>query len=156
MLTIIDRSESAAALTDLNKLVGEYISTWYPNGETWSDEDIDHLADLPGLCHQPSGAFLVACVDGLPAGCLMSRPRDADLDLIRLYVKAQFRGFGIAGQLVGEAITAAGNRLVFLSVQTVRSPAIRLYRSVGFVACSAQTIPGYVQMRLPPDAAHIL
>lgn len=115
------------------------------------------LADLPGDYSAPSGALLLALVDGEIAGCCGLRPLDsADYpnaaEMKRLYVRKAFRRFGLGRQLAETALDAArmaGYRSVLLDTLDDMESARALYAELGFV-----DIPPYYHN--PIAGAHYL
>ena len=82
------------------------------------------------------GHILVALRDGEPIGvCALLRVDDATFELAKMAVAEHARGLG-AGFLLGEAakVTAreAGASRLILESNTVLTPAISLYRKLGF------------------------
>jgi ribosomal protein S18 acetylase RimI-like enzyme len=98
------------------------------------------LAGLPGDYAGPSGALLVALVDGAPAGCVALRPLpDADYpnacEMKRLYVRRAFRGFGLGralAQQVMDLATQGGYSCMVLDTLDEMEAARGLYASLGF------------------------
>ncbi len=92
----------------------------------------------PAQFEPPLGAFLVATVDGLPAGCAGWRPLAGDPDgaeLKRLYTAPRFRGRGVAAALlraVEESARAAGRKRLWLEAGYRQPEAIALYRKLGY------------------------
>lgn len=115
------------------------------------------LQDLPGEYAPPSGALLLALIDGAVAGCCALRAL-ADVDYVgacemkRLYVRRAFRGFGLGRQLA-EAVMEAGRRLdyqwILLDTLDDMESARALYQDLGFVE-----IPPYYHN--PIAGAHYL
>jgi putative acetyltransferase len=115
------------------------------------------LADLPGDYAEPSGALLLAFVDGQLAGCGAMRAL-ADVDysnaceMKRLYVRRAFRGFGL-GRLLAQALldraTAAGFSNMLLDTLDDMESARGLYNALGF-----EEIPPYYFNPIP--GAHYL
>ena len=88
------------------------------------------------------GVFVVAYVDGEPAGCGGVRDfGDGTAELKRVYVDPRFRGQGIGRALVEHleayAVSAGATRLL-LETGKLLEPAVRLYERCGF-----QEIPRY-------------
>jgi ribosomal protein S18 acetylase RimI-like enzyme len=115
----------------------------------------DELAELPGKYAPPTGGLLLARVDGAPAGTVGLRPLAGEIcEMKRLYVKPEYRGARTAdGVSIGRALALAvveqaralGYRRMRLdTVAGTMDAAIRLYRSIGFVA-----IPAYYESPIP-------
>ena len=86
------------------------------------------------------GHILVALRDGEPIGvCALLRVDDATFELAKMAVAEHARGLG-AGFLLGEAakVTAreAGASRLILESNTILTPAITLYRKLGFTEFS--------------------
>jgi len=115
------------------------------------------LAGLPGEYTEPSGALLLAFVDGQLAGCGAMRAL-ADVDysnaceMKRLYVRRAFRGFGL-GRLLAQTLldraTAAGFSNMLLDTLDDMEAARGLYTALGF-----EEIPPYYFNPIP--GAHYL
>jgi GNAT superfamily N-acetyltransferase len=90
----------------------------------------------------PSGDFLVAWLDGRPAGCVGWRSRgSADAELKRMWVTQEFRGRGVAKallQAVEDSARAAGRTRMVLETGTEQPEAIGLYVAAGYTP-----IPGF-------------
>lgn len=94
--------------------------------------------EFPGRYH-PDGAFLVAEVDGEPAGAVGIAPIGGGrCEMNRLWVRPAFRQLGLGRDLVQASLDRAA-RLGFwsmaLEVACARQGAIALYRSLGFTDC---------------------
>lgn len=115
------------------------------------------LASLPGEYKRPSGALLIAFVDGMPAGCCALRPlvHSDHLDaceMKRLFVRRAFRGFGLGRQLVEEIISLArlaGYTTMLLDTLSDMETARALYQEAGFYE-----VPPYYHNPIP--GAHYL
>lgn len=100
--------------------------------------EIDHL---PGEYAAPSGALLLALVDGEPAGCCAMRPLHSSdhlnaCEMKRLFVRTAFRGFGLGRQLVDRILTqaqVAGYDTMLLDTLSDMEAARALYQEAGFV-----------------------
>ena len=82
------------------------------------------------------GHILVALLDGEPIGvCALLRVDDATFELAKMAVAEHARGLG-AGLLLGEAAKVkareAGASRLILESNTILTPAITLYRKLGF------------------------
>lgn len=98
----------------------------------------DELATLPGKYAPPTGALLLAksTSTGEAIGCVGVRPlAEGVCEMKRLYVSPVGRGSGM-GKTLGEAIIVEARRLGYRSMRldTLASmtPALNLYRSLGF------------------------
>lgn len=96
------------------------------------------LAELPGAYAPPTGALLVARIDGAIAGCVgMRRLDDTICEMKRLYVRPTHRRAGGVGRALADAIIAhARARYRAMRLDTIAATmgaAIALYRSMGFV-----------------------
>ena len=98
------------------------------------------LADLPGAYSAPAGCLLLAELGGLPAGCVALRPLDGErCEMKRLYVRAAFRGAGLAGILVEHVIERAraqGYREMYLDTMPKMRAARVMYDILGFKVCA--------------------
>jgi putative acetyltransferase len=93
-------------------------------------------AALPDDVDGPRGAFVIAWLDGQPAGCGALRPLSPGVaEVKRMYVEPALRGRGIA-RIVLERLEAAACELGYSSVWLetgIRQPeAIRLYERAGY------------------------
>lgn len=106
------------------------------------------LLRLPGEYGPPDGRLVMVVEKGDAIGCVaVRRLGSATCEMRRLYVKATFRGAGIARALAERAVTAArrmGYRRMQLETLPTMWEARRLYRSMGF-----QEITPYYQNPLP-------
>ena len=106
------------------------------------------LASLPFIYAPPAGCLWLAQLGGVPAACVGLRRRDATrCEMKRLYVRAAFRGAGLAGILVERVIERAralGYREVFLDTLPEMRAARLIYDMLGFRAC-----PPYLAVPTP-------
>jgi GNAT superfamily N-acetyltransferase len=93
----------------------------------------------------PRAGFWLATLDGATAGCIALRvlalPDSTELDaeIKRMYVRPEFRGQGIAQQLLLHAERFAadvGYRSIYLDTALDMLAAARLYRASGYQPCS--------------------
>ena len=101
------------------------------------------LADLPGKYAPPDGRLYLAFQDGALAGCIaMRKLEDGICEMKRLYVRDEFRGFGIGVRLIEQVIADArsiGYSIMRLDTYPPKmGKAVKLYESHGF-----QAIPPY-------------
>jgi putative acetyltransferase len=111
-------------------------------------QDFDsELAQFASIYARPTGALLLARVDGAAAGAVALRRLAPEIgEMKRLYVRPAYRGLctgeGLSiGRTLAIGIVAEGQALGFrrLRLDTVAGKmdaAIRLYRSMGFVEIS--------------------
>mgnify|MGYP001234656040 CR=1 FL=1 len=115
------------------------------------------LANLPGEYAEPSGALLLALVDGQPAGCVGLRPLpDVDYpnacEMKRLYVRPAHRGGGLGrvlAQRLMDLATQEGYSHMLLDTLDDMEAARSLYVTLGF-----EEIPPYYFNPIP--GAHYL
>lgn len=100
------------------------------------------LERLPGEYGPPDGRLLLAEYDGRPAGCIALKRVEIPggppaCEMKRLYVKPEFRKYGIgralAEKLIEEAREIGYQRMVLDTVPDKMPAAVALYRSLGFV-----------------------
>ena len=93
--------------------------------------------DFAGRFLHSGGAFVVATVDGAVAGCVGITPLgDGVCEMNRLWVREPFRTGGLGRRLAVASMDAArrlGFTRMLLDVIPVRTRAIALYESLGFV-----------------------
>ncbi|NIZ93214.1 GNAT family N-acetyltransferase [Kineococcus rubinsiae] len=94
-----------------------------------------------GAAHEgpltPAATYLVATVDGYPAGCIARVPvADGLVEMKRVFVDDGFRGRGIASLLVRtfeDEARADGVARIRLETGTKQPEAIALYEKLGYV-----------------------
>jgi len=96
-------------------------------------EELRSLSDIYG---PPRGCLLLARQGAESAGCVAVRPFDgATCEMKRLYVRRQYRGFGLGRRLTEAAIRRARelgySRIVLDTLQSM-TQANSLYESLGF------------------------
>ena len=96
----------------------------------------------PAEFEPPAGIFLVAEVDGLPAGCGAWRLHEPGVvEIKRVYVAPSFRRRGLAQAIVGALETTAaqaGSRSVVLNTGDRQPEALALYTALGY-----RPVPGF-------------
>ena len=112
---------------DLSHSIDEYLTN--QNFERQLEELLVHF-------NPPAGECLLAEVDGVPAGILMLKPKDAEVcEMNRMYVREFARGRGVARALCLHLMDRArdlGYRTMILSTLNRHYEALPLYRSLGF------------------------
>lgn len=110
----------------------------------YDDGEGDATPIAPGAFDPPNGAFLIAWIDGVAAGCVGWRHRP-DLtetagglpiaELKRMWVGLDFRGRGLARAMlaaVEDSARTAGHHRLVLETGTGQPEAIALYTSSGY------------------------
>lgn len=96
----------------------------------------DELQALPGKYQQPTGALLLATVDGRAAGCVAMRAIESGCcEMKRMFVDPAFHGKGVGKALAETVIQrgrAAGFRGMRLDTGILQVEAIGLYEKLGF------------------------
>ena len=139
----IGEASGAGDVEEARALFGEYAASL---GFSLAYQGFDEeLAGLPGPYAAPGGALLLARVDGAVAGVIALRGLDGGIcEMKRLYVRPQHRGRrSVDGVTLGRALALAVvararalgySRMRLDTVAGTMDAAIRLYRSMGFVA----------------------
>lgn len=100
----------------------------------------EELEDLARHYSPPRGIFLLARRDSGISGCLALRPFQADAgEIVRMYVKPEARGNGIAEALMQALLSEArdlGYQTLYLDSLKRFAPAHRLYEKTGFTYCA--------------------
>lgn len=118
----------------------------------------DEAAVDPGEFGPPVGAFLVAEVDGVPAGCGGWRVHGygaarGTVEVKRVYVEPGVRRRGLAQLLMAaleEDAAAAGHRAVVLNSGDRQPEALALYAALGYAP-----VPGYGMYAGMPGAVFL-
>jgi GNAT superfamily N-acetyltransferase len=96
----------------------------------------------PAEFEPPAGLFLVAEVDGVPAGCGAWRVHTPGVaEVKRVYVEPAFRRRGLARRIMAaleDGAAAAGHRAVVLNSGRRQPEALALYTMLGYAP-----VPGY-------------
>ncbi len=102
----------------------------------------------------PAGLFLVAEVDGVPAGCGAWRVLPSgEAEIKRVYVEPAFRRRGLARRLMAaleDSAARAGHRSVVLNTGQEQPEAVALYTQLGYRA-----VTGYGVYACAPDAVFL-
>ena len=143
VLSQANRPELVATARDLFREYAEAIGT-----------DLEYqgftaeLAALPVPYIPPNGALLIAHIDDDVAGCVGLRPIDSHIgEMKRLYVRPDYRSWGLGKQLVEAVIHTArqaGYSELRLDTLPSMAAAQALYHRLGFVE-----IPAYSNKYLP-------
>jgi ribosomal protein S18 acetylase RimI-like enzyme len=151
----IARATTPDDLAAVAGLFADY-AAWLPIDLAYQGFEAE-LAALPGKYAAPCGELLLARdAKGGAAGCVALRAiaPDGVCEMKRLYIAPGARGLGL-GRALATAIVAAarqaGYRQIKLDTLEGMTPAIALYRQLGFVrieAYYAPTPPGTVFMGL--------
>jgi len=115
--------------------LGRYFAELGERFEGGFDERNSAVAD-PAEFAPPSGAFLLASIDGRPVACGGLKLVGPDVGYIkRMWVDASLRGLGLGRRMLGALEDAAadlGCRAVQLETNRSLKEAIALYRSSGY------------------------
>jgi putative acetyltransferase len=133
-------AQSAADITAVRELFVDY-AAWIGFSLAYQNFD-DELASLPGKYAGPSGLLLLASVDDGPAACGAIRQLEPSVcEMKRLFVRAEFRGFGLgrrlAEKLIGDARDLGYSAMRLDTVAEKMGDAVRLYKALGFSEISA-------------------
>jgi putative acetyltransferase len=116
------------------------------------------LAALPGVYAPPEGRLLLALVDEQPGGTAAFRPLPdcsaRSCEAKRLYVRPQYRGWGLGRALLTRLIEearAAGYHEMYGDTLTSMTSALQMYFQFGFTEVppySPNPTPGAIFLRL--------
>jgi ribosomal protein S18 acetylase RimI-like enzyme len=146
-------SSDEALVAQARSLLLEYVDSL---GVDLSFQNVEReLADFPASYLPPAGALLVATRDQRLAGSIaMRRLDDEACEMKRLYLRPEFRGYGIGRELAGAIVDRARNagyQRMRLDTLPGMQDAQRLYRALGFEEIAAyyeNPIPGTRYMEL--------
>ncbi len=132
-----DSDVAVALVTALNAEINERYAAV---GDVTDDDDENYHAEVtPALVTRPLGAFLVAHLDGVPAGCGALKPHEGSPDVAevkRMYTAPTARRQGVSRAILTRLEAVAGElgyRRVQLETGTAQPEAIALYESHGWV-----------------------
>jgi len=130
-----------AHLVEATKGVPGIVETYYAQ-----DAFSALIAKLPDIHARPSGDILLAALDGEIVGCAMYYPL-ADFagtcEIKRIFVQPQGHGHGLGAKLTAHAMAQAkkdGHRRMVLDTMRTLTPAIAIYKSLGFEPTPPSTI----------------
>ena len=150
----IIQAETEKNINDIRSLFREYVHTL--NEDLCFQSFEDELAGLPGKYSPPDGALLLALSKkGEPAGCVAMRKLEKGIcEMKRLYVRPQFRGYGLgrklAARIIDEAVTLNYTAMLLDTLDRLKA-AMVMYESMGFVRTEAyyrNPLPGVVYWKL--------
>lgn len=133
-MRIVQVKEKDESIENIKELFKEYASSL---GFDLSFQDFEEeLSNLPGDYSAPQGCLLIAIHNDKISGCVSLRAIDDNIcEMKRLYVKPEFRGFGI-GKKLALAIIEKGKDLgyKYMRLDTIEfmEQAIKLYERLGF------------------------
>lgn len=113
------------------------------------------IAHLPyKYAKEEGGNLFVAKIGGAAVGCVAYKDRgNGACEMKRLYVRQQYRRFGIGKKLAEIAVsraTKAGYEVMYLDTLDVMTNALSLYEKIGFVRCEPyyfNPLPNAVYMK---------
>lgn len=121
----------------------EWISTYFK----MEASDFKALENADSYILQNGGYILVALLNKEPVGvCALIKMNDPiyDFELAKMAVAPKAQGKKI-GWLIGEAIKekarSVGAKILYLESNTILTPAISLYRKLGFIEVFGRTSP---------------
>jgi GNAT superfamily N-acetyltransferase len=140
LITITQETYDGAVAGCLVQALLEDLNERYKDVDEPGDpDDDDYLAEVtPDMVRPPRGAFLVAWLDGEPAGCGALKPLDSDPaigEIKRMYTAPTARRRGVSRRLLVEleaCATALGYRRIQLETGLAQPEAIALYESHGW------------------------
>ena len=144
---------SPREIETIQALWSEYWESFGLSGDFQGFED--ERRSLPGKYAAPGGRLLLALVDREAAGTAALRPLHGNAcEAKRLYVRRQYRGFGLGKALLErlvEEARVAGYREMYGDTLQSMEQALEMYYRFGFViadAYSANPTPGGIFLRL--------
>ena len=123
----VDRYDSPVAIALIDELQQEYVIRYGGRDETPTDPD-QFIA--------PHGAFLVVRAAGEPAACAgLRRHDDKAVEVKRMFVRAPFRGAGLARWLLArieDEAAVLGYRRILMETGLKQPEAMGLYETSGY------------------------
>ena len=109
------------------------------------DKDRETLGNPQKYILSPGGEIFMALMDGDPVGCVaLVRMSDNTMELAKMAVDENYRGQGIGRSLIAAAIDWARSRglhRLYLETNHTLTPAISLYKSMGFTDVPEDRVP---------------
>jgi len=129
------QAETAEQIEETRKLFREY--------EKWLGLDLcfqgfeEELKNLPAKYAMPDGRLFLALVNRETAGCIALRKLQKDVcEMKRLYVRGEFRGFGLGRllkeKLIEEARLIGYEKMRLDTLPNKMAQAVKLYKFYGF------------------------
>ena len=142
IITHVRSEMDAEAIRTLTPAFFTWMRARYPNHAANIDayvktQDIDgQMRDLLTRFAPPTADCLLARLDGVPVGMVMTKPHSpGTCEMNRMFVTDAARGKGVGKALVAEIMATAkhlGYARMVLSAGPLHTAALGLYRSVGF------------------------
>lgn len=134
--------EIKAAYDNLNAVRELFRDYVHELGVDLNFQDFEQeLSTLPGKYARPKGRLYLAYDQGEAIACIALRPFEVNVgEVKRLYVKPSHRRQGLSKILVERIIRDAstlGYKRLFLDTLNTMTPAMNLYRSLGFIETDA-------------------
>ena len=124
------REELRQSFADLN-------FEWIEKSYKVEEHDREQLLDPDGYVLSKDGEIFFAMIDNIPVGTVAMIPmQEGAVELAKMAVTPEYRGFGIANRLIEACIDFAkekGFRSIILESNRRQIAAIRLYRKYGFL-----------------------
>jgi ribosomal protein S18 acetylase RimI-like enzyme len=131
---IIKQVEKPDEIENVKQLFLEYAESL--NFDLCFQNFDEELQQLPGRYSPPEGRLLIALNDNKPAGCAALRKHNEHTcEMKRLYVKPEFRHFGLGKILVDKLLDEAkmiGYKKMILDTVPSMESARKIYESIGF------------------------
>ena len=134
MVEII-QAETAGQIEQTRTLFREY-EKWFGMNLCFQNFD-EEVENLPGKYKPPDGRLFLVFADEKLAGCIALRKSEAQIcEMKRLFVREDFRGFGI-GKILIEKLIAEAKKIGYEKMRLDTFPpkmskAVELYNSYGF------------------------
>ena len=124
------RKELGKSFADLN-------FEWIEKSYKVEQHDREQLLDPEGYVLSKKGEIFFALIENVPVGTVAMIPiKEESVELAKMAVTPEYRGFGIANRLIESCIEFAKERefkSIILESNRKQIAAIRLYRKYGFV-----------------------